>query len=132
MRNPARRIRCRLHPRRTRQRRQTAHVRQPKQVAHLPVLPRWFAEMAAQPQVTSAHLTMSPEWRMKMASHKKAVKLKGDYVLDYVESLPLTEARYFIGKGRVAGNTSPIPSGLHLTPRKAWQAAAKALNIKAA
>jgi hypothetical protein len=65
-----------------------------------------------------------------MASYKKAVQAKGEYVLDYVESLPLTEARYFIGKGRVAGNTSPIPSGLHETPRQAWKAAALALKLK--
>ena len=67
-----------------------------------------------------------------MASYKKAVQSKGEYVLDYVESLPLNEARFFVGKGRVAGNTNPSPSGLHHTPRQAWKAAAKALKLKAA
>ncbi len=64
-------------------------------------------------------------------SYKHLVKAHGDFVLDYLESrrrvglLPY----WFIGRGRVAGNTSPIPSGLHNTPREAWKAAAEALGL---
>jgi hypothetical protein len=70
-----------------------------------------------------------------MASYKKAVQAHGEYVLDYVESLRFAEAHppcWFIGKGRVAGNTSPIPSGLHPSPRLAWQAAARILKVEVA
>jgi hypothetical protein len=66
-----------------------------------------------------------------MARYKKAVQSKGDYVLDYVESFRGIRPCLFIGRGRVAGNTSSIPSGLHSTPRKAWEAAAMALKLKA-
>ena len=63
-------------------------------------------------------------------SHKYAVKASGDYVLDYSEAMrDAGRPHWFIGRGRVAGNTQPIPSGLHHSPRKAWEAAAKALNL---
>lgn len=63
-------------------------------------------------------------------SYKYAVKAVGDFVLDYSEYMRNTGAPcWFIGRGRVAGNTSPIPSGLHSTPRKAWEAAAIALKV---
>jgi hypothetical protein len=62
-------------------------------------------------------------------SYKNAVKKMGNFVLDYVESLRGTgQPCWFVGRGRVAGNTSPIPSGLHSTPRKAWRAAFVALS----
>lgn len=61
---------------------------------------------------------------------KYLVKSHGDFVLDYVESLRASGLPcWFIGRGRVAGNTSPIPSGLHSTPRLAWKGAAEALGI---
>jgi len=69
-----------------------------------------------------------------MASYKKAVQAHGEYVLDhneYVESLCGIRPGWFIGRGRVAGNTAPIPSGLHATPRQAWKAAATVLKLKA-
>ena len=63
-------------------------------------------------------------------SHKYAVKALGEFVLDYSESMRSSgRPQWFIGRGRVAGNTQPIPSGLHETPRKAWQAAAIALGV---
>ena len=65
-----------------------------------------------------------------MASYKKAVQTYGDFVLDYVESFRGKQPCFFIGRGRVAGNTTPIPSGLHATPREAWRAAAYKLNLK--
>jgi hypothetical protein len=65
-----------------------------------------------------------------MASYKKAVKATGDFVLDYVESFRGKQPCLFIGAGRVAGNTRPIPSGLHATPRKAWKAAAQTLGLQ--
>jgi hypothetical protein len=36
---------------------------------------------------------------------------------------------WFVGRGRVPGNTQSIPSGLHKTPREAWRAAAVALGL---
>ena len=61
-------------------------------------------------------------------SYKYAVKSLGDFVLDYSEYCRNQgHPCWFIGRGRVAGNTSPIPSGLHRTPREAWKAAALAL-----
>lgn len=63
-------------------------------------------------------------------SSKAAVKAKGEFVLDYVESFRGIRPCWFIGRGRIAGNTSPIPSGLHSTPRQAWRAAEIALNSK--
>ena len=62
--------------------------------------------------------------------YKYLVKASGDFVLDYSE-LTRKEGKpcWFIGRGRVAGNTSPIPSGLHSTPRQAWEAAAKVLGV---
>jgi hypothetical protein len=62
---------------------------------------------------------------------KYLVKAHGPFVLDYVESF---KARgipccWFVGRGTVAGNTVPIPSGLHKTPRAAWRAAAIALGL---
>lgn len=70
---------------------------------------------------------------MKNLSMKKFVKAQEDYVLDYSE---LRRAQgepqqWFIGRGRVAGNTAPIPSGLHKTPRQAWKAAAITLRLEA-
>ena len=67
-----------------------------------------------------------------MKSFKRAVQKRGSYVLDYSElcrslGLPC----WFIGKGRVAGNTAPIVAGLYKTPREAWKAAALTLGIKA-
>ena len=63
-------------------------------------------------------------------SHKYAVKASGDYVLDYSEAMRNAGfPHWFIGRGRVAGNTQPIPSGLHRTPREAWKAAAVALQL---
>lgn len=70
-----------------------------------------------------------------MASYKKAVQAHGEYVLDYVGANCTAWGDppcWFIGRGRVAGNTVPIPSGLHATPRQAWQAAAVTLKLKAA
>ena len=64
-----------------------------------------------------------------MTSYKSAVKAKGDYVLDYVESFLGRRPCYFIGKGRVAGNTTPIKHALQQTPRQAWKAAAMALRL---
>jgi hypothetical protein len=62
-------------------------------------------------------------------SYKNAVKKMGDFVLDYVESFrTIGKPCWFVGRGRVAGNTAPIPSGLHSSPRKAWRAAFVALN----
>lgn len=63
-------------------------------------------------------------------SYKYAVKAAGNFVLDYSEVMRgKGEPCWFIGRGRVAGNTSPIPSGLHATPREAWKAAAIVLDI---
>jgi len=62
--------------------------------------------------------------------YKYKVKSMGDFVLDYSEHLHSQgKPAWFIGRGRVAGNTSPIPSGLHRTPREAWRAAAVALGV---
>lgn len=61
---------------------------------------------------------------------KYLVKSAGEFVLDYSECMRKQNApSWFIGRGRVAGNTQPIPSGLHSTPRAAWQAAAIALGL---
>jgi hypothetical protein len=62
--------------------------------------------------------------------YKYKVKSMGDFVLDYSE-ISRNQGRpcWFVGCGRVAGNTSPIPSGLHSTPRAAWRAAAIALGV---
>jgi hypothetical protein len=61
---------------------------------------------------------------------KYLVKAHGDFTLDYSEFMRNAGcSAWFIGRGRVAGNTTPIPSGLHHSPRKAWEAAAKALNL---
>jgi len=61
-------------------------------------------------------------------SFKARVQPMGEYVLDYSESLRERGLPcWFIGKGRVAGNTTPIPSGLHATPRQAWKGAYVAL-----
>lgn len=63
-------------------------------------------------------------------SFKYLVKAHGEFTLDYSESMrDAGRPAWFIGRGRVAGNTAPIPSGLHHSPRKAWEAAAKALNL---
>ena len=63
-------------------------------------------------------------------SYKYAVKASGDYVLDYSEAMRRVKAPcWFVGRGTCAGNTHPIPSGLHNSPRKAWEAAAKALKL---
>ena len=63
-------------------------------------------------------------------SYKKLVQKSGEFVLDYVESFRHAgRACWFIGRGRVAGNTSAIPSGLHPTPRQAWKAAAEVLGL---
>ncbi len=64
-------------------------------------------------------------------SYKYAVKALGNFVLDYSElAHGLGKPYWFIGRGTCAGNTSPIPSGLHRTPREAWKAAAIALGVK--
>lgn len=61
---------------------------------------------------------------------KYIVKARGEFVLDYVESFKRQGIPcWFIGRGHVPGNTTPIPSGLHNTPRQAWKAAAQALGI---
>lgn len=63
-------------------------------------------------------------------AYKYLVKAHGEFVLDYSEwKRKAGEASWFIGRGRVAGNTSAIPSGLHKTPREAWKAAAIALKL---
>lgn len=63
-------------------------------------------------------------------SFKFLVQTHGDYVLDYSEHMKAQgKPCWFIGAGRVAGNTTPIPSGFHETPRKAWYAAAIALGL---
>ena len=75
---------------------------------------------------------MKAKERKPSKGYKYAVKAAGPYVLDYVESLRDTGRPFwFIGRGNVPGNTTPIPSGLHHTPRKAWQAAAEALGLTA-
>ena len=62
--------------------------------------------------------------------YKGIVKQHGEFVLDYSEiARNRSEPQWFIGRGRVAGNTSPIPSGLHATPRQAWRAAAFKLGL---
>ena len=63
--------------------------------------------------------------------YKYLVKAQGDFVLDYSEHVRNSgkNCYWFIGRGRVAGNTTPIPSGLHATPRQAWRAAALALGL---
>jgi hypothetical protein len=61
--------------------------------------------------------------------YKYMVKAHGDFVLDYVESFRGVKPCWFVGRGSVAGNTTPIPSGLHATPREAWKAAAIALGL---
>lgn len=63
--------------------------------------------------------------------YKYLVQAQGDYVLDYVESFRGRRPCWYIGRGKVAGNTTPIPSGLHSTPREAWRAAAVALGCLA-
>jgi hypothetical protein len=61
---------------------------------------------------------------------KYLVKASGEFALDYSEyKRNLGEPCWFVGRGRVAGNTQPIPSGLHQTPRAAWRAAALALGL---
>jgi hypothetical protein len=69
--------------------------------------------------------------RKPSKSFKRIVKAAGEFVLDYSESAASDgdSPCWFIGRGRVAGNTSPIPSGLHYTPREAWKAAAIALGL---
>ena len=70
-----------------------------------------------------------------MAGHssKAVVKAQGEFVLDYSELMRYRgRPCWFIGRGRVAGNTSPIPSGLHRTPRRAWQAAEAVLAAESA
>jgi hypothetical protein len=63
-------------------------------------------------------------------SYKYAVKALGEFVLDYSEHFRQEgKPSWFIGRGTVAGNTQPIPSGLHRTPREAWKAAAIALGV---
>lgn len=62
-------------------------------------------------------------------SYKKLVQDSGEFVLDYVESRSAGQPRWFVGRGRVAGNTAPLPSGLHATPRLAWYAAAQKLGL---
>lgn len=69
----------------------------------------------------------------KISHHfKPLVKAHGDFVLDYSESARKVNAPcWYVGRGEVAGNTVPIPSGLHQTPRQAWRAAAVALGLVA-
>lgn len=64
-------------------------------------------------------------------SYKSLVQSHGDFVLDYSEFHRNKGSKniWFIGLGKVAGNTFPIPSGLHATPRQAWKAAAVALGL---
>lgn len=58
------------------------------------------------------------------------VKSAGDFVLEYSEyQRALGNPCWYIGRGSVPGNTTPIPSGLHSTPRLAWKAAAIALGL---
>lgn len=58
------------------------------------------------------------------------MKAAGDYVLDYSEHMRrVGELCWYVGRGRAAGNTAPIPSGLHRTPREAWAAAAVVLGL---
>lgn len=62
--------------------------------------------------------------------YKHLVKAAGEFVLDYSEHMKSRgEPYWFIGRGQVAGNTTPIPSGLHSTPREAWKAAAVSLGL---
>ena len=62
--------------------------------------------------------------------YKYLVKSHGDFVLDFSEFMRNKKAPcWFIGHGTCAGNTNPIPSGLHSTPREAWRAAAVALGL---
>ena len=65
----------------------------------------------------------------KQYRYKYMVKAHGGYVLDCVESFHGKKPSLFIGRGEVAGNTMPIPSGLHATARQAWEAAAIALRL---
>jgi hypothetical protein len=61
---------------------------------------------------------------------KYIVKAHGEFVLDYSEVMRIQNSPcWFVGRGRVPGNTQSIPSGLHKTPREAWRAAAVALGL---
>jgi hypothetical protein len=63
-------------------------------------------------------------------SYKYLVKAQGEFVLDYSEYFRREgKPHWFIGRGRVAGNTTAISSGLYKTPREAWRAAAIALGV---
>ena len=66
---------------------------------------------------------------MPNKSYKALVMSSGEFVLDYVEYVKPGEPRWFVGRGRVAGNTAPIPSGLHKTQKQAWKAAAEVLGL---
>lgn len=69
------------------------------------------------------------EQKKRRGSYKQQVQATGDFVIDYVESVPPGQPRWYVGRGRVAGNSSPIPSGLHTTQRMAWKAAAEVLGL---
>lgn len=79
----------------------------------------------------SKHCEAHPGFTRKIKRGGKAeVKALGSYILDYSEVMRNQDKPcWFIGKGRVAGNTAPIPSGLHSTPRAAWRAAAIKLGV---
>jgi hypothetical protein len=63
-------------------------------------------------------------------SPKQLVQAHGEFVLDYVEHFKRQGfPSFYVGRGKVAGNTSPIPSGLHNTPAQAWKAAASVLEV---
>lgn len=62
--------------------------------------------------------------------YKYAVKEQGEFVLDYSEVARMNGMpQWFIGRGKVAGNTTPLSCGLHRTPRLAWKAAATLLGV---
>ena len=74
---------------------------------------------------------MKKQIKKASKSYKYAVKALGEFVLDYSEfSRKQGLPSWFIGRGRVAGNTTPIPSGLPNTPREAWGAAAYELRAR--
>lgn len=73
---------------------------------------------------------MPEQKKVRKGYYKKLVKEHGEFVLDYSEfSLKNGYPCWFVGRGRVAGDTAPIPSGLHKTPAEAWKAAAIALRL---
>ena len=63
-------------------------------------------------------------------SFKRLVQNHGDFVLDYVECKKNSgEPCWFVRRGIGREFPATFPSGLHNTPRQAWEAAAKCLKL---